>query len=140
MKLSWLLLLTLTILNFSCQKSAPAGALFSEIPRSQTNIDFRNLLIEKETFNIFKYQYFYNGGGTAVGDFNNDGLIDIVFTGLRHGEKLHEELVAEGEGDERPFHPKISHAHVDTLDPEDLDHAEWVARLDLTDEAEGRVR
>lgn len=75
------LLLTLTILNFSCRKSAPAGALFSEVPRSQTNIDFRNLLIEKETFNIFKYQYFYNGGGTAVGDFNNDGLIDIVFTG-----------------------------------------------------------
>ncbi len=66
--------------------------------------------------------------------------IDIVFTGLRHGEKLHEELVAEGEGDERPFHPKISHAHVDTLDPEGLDHAEWIARLDLTDEAEGRVR
>ncbi|XPP27848.1 MAG: nucleoside-diphosphate sugar epimerase/dehydratase [Leucobacter sp.] len=66
--------------------------------------------------------------------------IDIVFTGLRHGEKLHEELVGEGEGDERPFHAKISHAHVDTLDPTVLDHQEWVARLDLTAEAEGRVK
>lgn len=66
--------------------------------------------------------------------------IDIVFTGLRHGEKLHEELTGEGEGDERPFHQKISHAHVDTLSPDNLDHDGWIARIDLTDEAEGRVR
>lgn len=66
--------------------------------------------------------------------------IEIVFTGLRHGEKLHEELVGEGEGDERPFHSKISHAHVDTLDPLLLDHDGWVARLDLTVEAEERVK
>ena len=73
--------LTLLSLLLSCKKSPSTGALFSEVSRSHTNIDFRNLLIEKETFNIFKYQYFYNGGGTAVGDFNNDGLTDIVFTG-----------------------------------------------------------
>jgi hypothetical protein len=72
---------TLLLLAFSCHKSTPTTAAFSEVPRSRTHIDFSNLLIEKETFNIFKYQYFYNGGGTAVGDFNNDGLIDIVFTG-----------------------------------------------------------
>ncbi len=66
--------------------------------------------------------------------------IEIVFTGLRHGEKLHEELVGEGEGDERPFHPKISHAHVDTISPEVLDHEGWVARLDLTEEAGERVQ
>ncbi len=66
--------------------------------------------------------------------------IDIVFTGLRHGEKLHEELVADGEGDERPFHSKITHAHVDTLSPDSLDHAGWVARMDLTDEAGERVQ
>lgn len=65
--------------------------------------------------------------------------IEIVFTGLRHGEKLHEELVGEGEGDERPFHPKIAHAHVDTLDPAHLDHQGWIARMNLTEEAEGRV-
>ncbi|WP_341783066.1 nucleoside-diphosphate sugar epimerase/dehydratase [Leucobacter weissii] len=65
--------------------------------------------------------------------------IEIVFTGLRHGEKLHEELVGEGEGDERPFHPKISHAHVDTLSPDVLDHAGWIARMSLTEEAEERV-
>lgn len=65
--------------------------------------------------------------------------IDIEFTGLRHGEKLHEDLVAEGEGDERPFHPKISHAKVDTLSPDRLDHDIWIERMHLTREAEGRV-
>ncbi len=65
----------------SCTGKTPSGAGFSEVPKSQTGIEFRNLVIEKETFNIFKYQYFYNGGGTAVGDFNNDGLQDLVFTG-----------------------------------------------------------
>ncbi|WP_244301299.1 polysaccharide biosynthesis protein [Leucobacter insecticola] len=66
--------------------------------------------------------------------------IEILFTGLRHGEKLHEELVGDGEGDERPFHPKIAHAHVDTISPDVLDHEGWIARLDLTEEAEERVQ
>ncbi|MDA3146227.1 polysaccharide biosynthesis protein [Leucobacter sp. UCMA 4100] len=65
--------------------------------------------------------------------------IDIVYTGLRHGEKLHEELVTLDEGDERPFHNKISHARVDWLAPDGLDHDTWIARMDLTDEAEGRI-
>lgn len=69
------------VLLFSCTGKTPSEAAFTELPKSQTGIEFRNLVIEKETFNIFKYQYFYNGGGTAVGDFNNDGLQDLVFTG-----------------------------------------------------------
>jgi hypothetical protein len=75
-----ILLLSILIV-FSCGEKSSPGAMFSEVPRSKTGIDFRNLVIEKETFNIFKYQYFYNGGGVAVGDFNNDGLQDLVFTG-----------------------------------------------------------
>ena len=55
--------------------------MFTEVSRKKTGIDFRNLLREDENFNIFKYQYFNNGGGLAIGDFNNDGLEDIVFTG-----------------------------------------------------------
>ncbi|MEJ6488442.1 nucleoside-diphosphate sugar epimerase/dehydratase [Leucobacter sp. USCH14] len=66
--------------------------------------------------------------------------VDIVFTGLRHGEKLHEELVGDGEGDERPYHPKISHARVDAISPAVLDHEGWVARMNLTAEAEERVQ
>ena len=66
--------------------------------------------------------------------------IDVVYTGLRHGEKLHEELVTADEGDERPFHSKISHAKVDSLAPDGLDHDTWVKRMNLTDAAEGRVQ
>ncbi|MCC9179112.1 polysaccharide biosynthesis protein [Arthrobacter sp. zg-Y750] len=57
--------------------------------------------------------------------------IDIVFTGLRQGEKMHEILVGSGEEDSRPFHPKISHASVAVLNPEDLDLADWLRRCGI---------
>jgi FlaA1/EpsC-like NDP-sugar epimerase len=47
--------------------------------------------------------------------------VEVVFTGLRPGEKLHEQLTGEGERDERPVHPLISHATVPPLDAGDLD-------------------
>ena len=47
--------------------------------------------------------------------------VEVVFTGLRPGEKLHEQLTGEGEHDERPVHPLISHATVPPLDAGDLD-------------------
>src|SRR5206468_1567058 len=43
---------------------------------------------------------------------------DIVYTGLRHGEKLHEDLFGDGEADERPLHPLISHVAVPPLGAE----------------------
>src|SRR5262245_52138006 len=55
--------------------------LFTKVSSSQSNIDFKNLLVEDEEFNVSNYPYFYNGGGVAVGDINNDGLTDIFFTG-----------------------------------------------------------
>nr|WP_306973078.1 nucleoside-diphosphate sugar epimerase/dehydratase [Arthrobacter bambusae] len=51
--------------------------------------------------------------------------IKIVVTGLRHGEKLHEELVGSGENEERPIHPKISHTEIPGLAPSELVGAEW---------------
>ncbi|MEV4987888.1 polysaccharide biosynthesis protein [Pseudarthrobacter sp. LMD1-1-1.1] len=51
--------------------------------------------------------------------------IDIVFTGLREGEKLHEELMGETEHDNRPFHPQITHTEVPPLSPYGLDHEKW---------------
>ena len=46
--------------------------------------------------------------------------VEIVYTGLRPGEKLHEELLGDGETDQRPRHPLISHAAVPPLDPAEL--------------------
>lgn len=51
--------------------------------------------------------------------------IDVVFTGLRDGEKLHEELFGVSEHDERPFHPKVTHTAVPPLEPALLDHDQW---------------
>ena len=55
--------------------------------------------------------------------------IEIVFTGLRPGEKLHEELVGSRENLERPFHPKVSHTRADVITPERLDKTGWMERM-----------
>ncbi|HZG24190.1 MAG TPA: VCBS repeat-containing protein, partial [Chitinophagaceae bacterium] len=55
--------------------------LFTRLEKGSTGISFRNLLVEDEDLNVLNYNYFYNGGGVAVGDINNDGLADVLFTG-----------------------------------------------------------
>ncbi len=57
--------------------------------RSDAGIDFENTLIETETLNPYTYKNFYNGGGVALGDINNDGLIDIYFSGNLVDNKLY---------------------------------------------------
>lgn len=51
--------------------------------------------------------------------------VEIVYTGLRNGEKLHEELVGYHESLARPFHPKILHTRALPLPPHDLDVSSW---------------
>lgn len=55
--------------------------LFRQVPATESGIQFVNTIEESDTFNILTQEYIYNGGGTAVGDFNNDGLQDIFFAG-----------------------------------------------------------
>ncbi len=55
--------------------------LFNAVAASHSNITFTNTITEDVENNYFKYQYVYNGGGVAVGDFNNDALPDVYFTG-----------------------------------------------------------
>ena len=56
---------------------------------SKTGITFQNILTEVDTFNYLNFEYMYNGAGVAVGDINNDGLIDIYFVGNQVGDQLY---------------------------------------------------
>lgn len=54
--------------------------------------------------------------------------IDIEITGLRHGEKLHEDLVGADELGVHKGHPQISHTESTMLDPDRLNRHEWKVR------------
>lgn len=70
------------------QESA-GTTLFELIPASKTNIKFQNELSPTEELNTYTYRNFYNGGGVAIGDINNDGLQDIFFTGNQVANRLY---------------------------------------------------
>jgi hypothetical protein len=80
----------LCLVLFSCnEKNKEQPALFEALEFTSTGIDFANKLTATAQFNMFKYMYFYNGAGVGVGDFNNDGLIDIFFSSNQGENKLY---------------------------------------------------
>ena len=68
---------------------AIGSPLFEVLDSSKTGLDFVNKLKPTPEFNLFKYMYYYNGGGVGAGDFNNDGLIDLFFTANQGDNKLY---------------------------------------------------
>ena len=65
------------------------NTLFTALPSSKTGIAFVNEVVNQKNFNIFKYRNFYNGGGVAIGDINNDGLADVYMTANMGPNKLY---------------------------------------------------
>ncbi len=63
--------------------------LFELKKSSYTNVYFTNTLNYTEELNPYTYRNFYNGGGVGIGDFNNDSLPDIFFTGNLVSNKLY---------------------------------------------------
>ncbi|MEO6480010.1 MAG: VCBS repeat-containing protein [Ferruginibacter sp.] len=63
--------------------------LFTLLSPDSTHIDFNNAITEGLNTNVLLYEYFYNGGGVAVGDINNDGLQDIYFSSNLGNNKLY---------------------------------------------------
>jgi len=72
----------------SCGKKTES-TLFELLPSEKTGISFENNLTSTAELNILEYLYFYNGGGVAAGDINNDGLVDLYFTGNQVPNKLY---------------------------------------------------
>ncbi len=92
-RISLFLLVFIIISCTSKEKENDIGiedqTLFSLLPSEQTGVDFVNSIENQKDFNIFKYRNFYNGGGVAIGDINNDGLPDIYLTGNMVPNKLY---------------------------------------------------
>ncbi|MBN3581829.1 VCBS repeat-containing protein [Algoriphagus aestuarii] len=77
-------------LCISCSSDVKKGeeTLFVEVLVDSSRLDFTNQINESTLANILTYQYFYNGGGVAVGDVNNDGFEDLYFTANQGSNKL----------------------------------------------------
>lgn len=86
-------LIALTFILFitvSCtKKEENKETLFELLKESETGISFSNDLEYTDDFNVYKYRNFYNGGGVALGDINNDGLLDIYFTANQEKNRLY---------------------------------------------------
>ncbi len=81
-----LALLTLVLLCGDLYAQSP---MFQVLSPKVTNIKFSNNINETEDLNVLAYEYFYNGGGVAVGDINNDGLEDVFLTANMKPNKLY---------------------------------------------------
>jgi hypothetical protein len=81
------LLAPIALCLFVACRSKPDETLFTLV--NTTGVDFTNELTESKDFNVFKYRNFYNGGGVATGDLNNDGLPEIFFTANQGTNKLY---------------------------------------------------
>lgn len=74
------------IVLFACNQK---NTLFKKISSTHSGIHFNNKIVENDTINPVDVVNIYNGGGVGVGDFNNDGLQDVFFTGNMVSSKLY---------------------------------------------------
>ena len=73
---------------FSCSKKT-SKTLYELLDAKRTGIEFSNTLAYDYDSNVYRYRNFYNGGGVAIGDINNDGLIDLYLTSNQNSNKLY---------------------------------------------------
>ena len=86
-QLAVLSLLLAFLMSACTEEKTPT--LFTAVPSETSGVDFANNLSYTEEYNPYTYRNFYNGGGIALGDINNDGLVDLYFTGNLVDNKLY---------------------------------------------------
>ncbi len=86
--LSVILLVSAVSVSCSKKEKGYTRTLFERIPESVSGVNFSNPLSFDKKFNIYTYRNFYNGAGVGLGDFNNDGLLDIFFTANMESNRL----------------------------------------------------
>ncbi|MFZ6011070.1 MAG: VCBS repeat-containing protein [Bacteroidota bacterium] len=79
-------LISLSLLTKCAQDQ---NTLFKLVPADESGLNFENTVVEKDSINILTVQYMYHGGAVAIGDFNNDDLQDIFFSGNMVPNKLY---------------------------------------------------
>ncbi|MBD0376064.1 MAG: VCBS repeat-containing protein, partial [Flavisolibacter sp.] len=89
-KNKWVLIFcTAVSFFFSCTHTTKTNHLFTLLSPKETGIHFSNNVSYTEEFNPYTYRNFFNGGGVAIGDVNNDGLPDLFFCSNQHSNKLY---------------------------------------------------
>lgn len=81
-------LLTGFLFCSSCKNKKDVPAPLFELVEN-SGIRFNNKVVDQEYDNSFLYRNFYNGGGVAIGDINNDGLADVLLTSNMEENKLY---------------------------------------------------
>lgn len=81
--------LFLLVILAACTNNTDQKPQFELLSAETTNVFFSNDLVSTTDFNVYRYRNFYNGGGVAIGDVNNDGLQDIYLTSNLNENKLY---------------------------------------------------
>jgi enediyne biosynthesis protein E4 len=87
----WIIISSL-FLSCTATERRDDKTLFRLLPPEKTNIKFANELRHSEEVNTYTFRNFYNGGGVGLGDFDNDGLLDIFLCGNQVSNKLYRNI------------------------------------------------
>lgn len=80
---------TLLIFPLFSLSVVTSQTLFELLDEQDSGIDFRNNIVDTKDHNILLYANYYGGAGVGIGDFNNDGLQDLYFTGNLVSDELY---------------------------------------------------
>ncbi|WP_420456023.1 VCBS repeat-containing protein [Rubrivirga sp.] len=79
-----------------CGGQDEEAPLFTLVPAEESGLDFVNALVESDSANVLAYEYFYNGGGVAIGDVDGDDRPDVFLTANQGPNRLYRNATEPG--------------------------------------------